>query len=137
MSFEVLDSSEEQKIERPLFLTVICLFSFVGSGSSILFYGLIIMGVGIVSDIFPGITGLSNSGVKIYLLIAIFISLLSLFGSIKMWQLRKLGFYFYLLSCFASVFFPFLFGYGMPRFDVMVFVFLFVLLYGMNLKYMI
>ena len=130
MSFEVLDSSEEQKIERPLFLTVICLFSFVGSGSSILFYGLIIMGVGIVSDIFPGITGLSNSGVKIYLLIAIFISLLSLFGSIKMWQLRKLGFY--------SICFPvlqacsFLFCLGMECLVLMLWFLCFYLYYFMG-----
>jgi hypothetical protein len=136
MSFEVLDSSEEQTGERPLFLTVVCILSFIGSGFSIMVYMLILFGVQTLLDAIPNMSELLNSGAKYYFVLAVLIYLVSLFGAFKMWKLKKNGFYIYLFACLASVLMPLLWGYAMPGIETLVFVGLFIGLYGLNLKHM-
>ncbi len=136
MSFEVLDSSEEQIGERPLFLTVVCVLSFIGSGFSIMVYMLILLGVQTILDVIPNMSELLNSGAKYYFVFAALVYLVSLFGTFKMRHLRKNGFYIYLFACLASVLLPFLLGYAMSGIDTLIFTGLFIGLYGLNFKHM-
>ena len=112
----------EQK-ERPVFLTVICILSYIGLGIAIIsnLTGLLLSkGVEMASEfaeegmdealteieseapalgsIMESIFGGAMKAMEHYTLIttvSLVCSLIALFGVIKMWQLKKLGFYLY------------------------------------------
>jgi hypothetical protein len=113
---------------RPGFLTVLCILSYIGCGLAIL---------GVISTIttLPGILNLVAT-------------LICLWGVIQMWQLKKMGFYIYLVGeiaplviSIATIGFAGMFNFaGGLMALAMAFGFLFsvifILLYALNLKHL-
>ena len=99
MEEDLLDADlESLNVERPTFLTVICILTFIGSG-----FGLL-----------GGLAGLTGSAVVsgwsdapqtsvLLVLMGIVAAGLCLFGAIQMWNLKKLGFTLYLTGSILSV----------------------------------
>lgn len=84
----------------------------------------------------PGMGGIVGGGI-VFFIIAFVIAFLSLFGAIKMWNLKKVGFYMYTAAQVIMIILPFIF---IPEAPVSIFGILvtavFVLLYALNLKAM-
>jgi hypothetical protein len=162
---------EDQKptSSRPTFLTVICIISFVGLGLSVLnnFMSLMMSTVGswiystvqeslemaysqatssnpnaaaFLQSIFDGILKMIEVLPLFSGLILLFTSI-ALSGVVFMWNLKKLGFYIYLVAKIVMIFLPIaLIGYNFISVFISLFSFigtaLFVTLYGLNLKAM-
>lgn len=119
--------------ERPTFLTVLCILTFIGSGlaiiggllSTVLSGALELLGGQIPSpfDMLVPETGLF---VGIVLLLA---AVASLVGAIKMWKLQKLGFMIYAAAQVVAL----VLGFGVMS---LIFTGLFIGLYYMNLKHL-
>lgn len=96
MDDELLDSDAVPKHNRPLFLTVLCVLTFIGSG-----YGLVDALLGIIGasilDLFTSASGMIAKSLG---LLAVS---LCLFGAIQMWRLKKQGFWLYALGGFVSM----------------------------------
>mgnify|MGYP000132616777 CR=1 FL=1 len=107
MSEDILDSNENTgNGERPVFLTVICILSFIGAGLGILAYITAIGAMGVVSaagaDLAEGFEGMEGvtttySGPSVgmtwaYVIVGFIATIVSLLGVIKMWKLQKEGF---------------------------------------------
>jgi hypothetical protein len=113
---------------RPTFLTVLCILSYIGCGLSI---------IGALMTI-TTLTGIIN-------LVA---ALICLWGVIQMWQLKKMGFYLYLVGEIAplivsiltiGIIAMFSFGGGIMALAVVLgsfFSVLFIILYALNLKHL-
>ncbi len=118
------------KQERPTFLSVLCILTFIGSGLSVLGYLFAVALSGVLDSLmgslpFPvvpdvgvvsGIFGLVAAGASLY-------------GAIKMWNLQKVGFYLYTAGQIVML----VLGFGVFGF---IFTAIFVVLYGLNLKYL-
>lgn len=114
--------------ERPVFLTVLCILTFIGSGLSVLLWLLGIFGLGAVNSYLANFGGAADTGVLKPILMLIF-SAASLYGAIMMWSLKKMGFYLYVAAQVLIV----AFGWSIMA---LVFALLFIILYGLNLKYL-
>jgi hypothetical protein len=93
---ETLDNATTP--QRPTFLTVLCILTFIGSG-----LGLIGSLVGLIGSSLPGISMFVTKGSMISQVFALLAAALCLFGAVKMWGLVKQGFTFYLLGCLLSI----------------------------------
>lgn len=146
--------------QRPGFLTTLCILSFIGAGLSIImsvvgFLGAqaaqsMVDGVGAMGDAM-GATGNSefdaamaevNNLMKYaYLLLGVGIvcAILSLVGAIMMWKLKKTGFYIYTFANVVAMILPIVLvgmaGGAMAYVGPIVTI-AFIVMYGMNLKYM-
>jgi hypothetical protein len=128
--------------KRPVFLTVLCILSFIAAGLGILGYITAITAMSVVSSIdTTGMAGMEgtytgpSAGLTwAYVIVGFITTLLSLYGVIKMWKLQKVGFYIYVAAAVISV----IMGIIYSGFGVMgaVFPILFIVLYGLNLKAM-
>lgn len=78
---------------RPTFLTVLCILTWVGTGILIIINGLAIIGA----------ASLGIDGITTYLGIMILCLALCLIGSIMMWQMKKTGFFIYVLGEIAPL----------------------------------
>ena len=156
----------EQK-ERPVFLTVICILSYIGLGIAIIsnLTGLLLSkGVEMASEfaeegmdealteieseapalgsIMESIFGGAMKAMEHYTLIttvSLVCSLIALFGVIKMWQLKKLGFYLYAGAKVIIIILPIaLIGGLLGGISLMgaIFPIAFIIMYGVNLKAM-
>lgn len=125
---------EEQNVqttnERPTFLTVLCILTFIGSGLGVLFSLLGIFGLGAVNSFISNYAGqaATDAGILKPILILIF-SAASLYGAIMMWSLKKMGFYLYVAAQILIV----AFGWSIMA---LIFALLFIILYGLNLKHL-
>ncbi len=125
---------EEQNVQatanqRPGFLTVLCILTFIGSGLGVLFNLLGIFGIGALSGFLAKYGGTSlDAGILKPVLMLVF-SAASLYGAILMWKLKKVGFYLYVAAQVLIV----AFGWSIMA---LVFALLFVILYGLNLKHL-
>jgi len=145
MEENTLSQPTETKPKRPNLLTILCILTFIGSGMN-LFSSLVIAGF---YDIFveiakefsekfnlPGIDMLLETKPLFFLVTGLFYAG-SLVGAALMMQLKKTGFHIYtifqILLVLAPMYFMHLSHPGTPD---LLFSGLFVLLYGMNLKYM-
>jgi hypothetical protein len=156
----------EQKV-RPAFLTVICILSFIGLGFAIL-GSLINLAMAPMMKEMSGIaqSGMDNamsevsSDAPAFLpliqkimgssmaamehiteinLVKIICSAIALFGVIKMWQLKKVGFYFFTGSKLVIIISPFIFIGGiLAGFSIIgaIFPIAFIVMYALNLKAM-
>ena len=151
---------DEQPQQRPVFLTVLCILTWVGSGIGFL-GGLVgfftnqaenykeiintpgaedIMGTMASYEEYLFWTNLSNG-------IGILVAALCIFGAVFMYQLKKNGFYIYLGGCVLSTAISFLamshlmpsglawVGYITVILSTLVSV-AFIIMYGVNLKHM-
>ena len=114
--------------QRPAFLTVLCILTFIGSGLSILMWLLGIFGIGALDNFLSSYGGTTDTGVLKPILMLVF-SAASLYGAIMMWGLKKMGFYLYVAAQILLL----VFGWGILA---LVFTALFVILYGLNLKHL-
>lgn len=146
--------------ERPAFLTVLCVLSFIASGISIIVMVLAGTAKGVVDaqgegfmdeameraraenpDLqnMPGMDEALATAETVfswpYIIAATVLVLISLYGVIKMWNLQKQGFFIYSAAGIAGVILPVLFGlpFGM---GAAVITFVFIALYYMNTKVM-
>lgn len=156
---ENLTSPEPQMInegpQRPEFLKVICILSFIGTGLA--FFGAIYSYYSITASaempqVINGIEdsdtlGIAGMMVKAVenavpnLVIGLVSSLLCLFGAIQMWKLKKIGFYYYTIGELASPLSVFMLGgSGLIErtgaiFGLIIAV-IWIVLYALNLKHM-
>ncbi len=109
------DSSKENINKRPFFLSILCMAIFVYAGFlALLFLLALIFNTWVTSTLdnfFPEKT-LTGTPVIIISLFGFLLNVVSLIGAQFLWKLRRLGFYFYLISNLIFVFFPFVIGYG-------------------------
>jgi hypothetical protein len=127
--------------KRPVFLTVLCILSFIFSGLAILGYITAIGLAGVASAAMSGVsdeamaayTGPSVGLTWAYIVIGFITTLVGLFGVIKMWKLQKVGFYIYTACVVVSIIMGIVYsGFGFMSILPLVF----VVLYGLNLKAM-
>lgn len=150
----------ERKEERPTFLTVLCVLSFIGNGLGFFQGAMGLLMVGIWGQMFKA---LNRNGAKMgqaqvevqnvfnsitwFSLMFIVASVLCLVGAILMWKLKKSGFILYVLGqCLPVLGTLFLFGFMFSGpavgFGVMISIFsaifpiAFVIMYGLNLKHL-
>ncbi|UCG27112.1 MAG: hypothetical protein JSV24_09065 [Bacteroidales bacterium] len=129
---------EVAKKERPTFLTVLCILSFIGSGLSSLMFLIAVVAAGVIMDFLTGLPGMSelSAGGSGFFLVSLLLALGSLFGAILMWKLKKTGFYLYSASNILAIFVPVIFAAGgIAWFGVLITV-VFIVLYGLNFKHM-
>lgn len=149
---------EETKL-RPVFLTVLCILSFIGSSLGLIgaIWGYVSvkasaelyenMGnaegedpLGVMSSVQDSLLNAVENALP-NLIIGVFCSLLCLVGAILMWKLNKKGFYIYALGELAQPITAFvLSGGGLiggigAAFSLIV-ALVFVVLYGMNYKHL-
>lgn len=136
--------------KRPVFLTVLCILSFIAAGLAILGYITVISLMGAATAV---VSGMENAGGEMsemmesvqttgpsagltwaYLIVGFVTVIVSLFGVIKMWKLQKIGFYLYVGASVVSM----IMGVVYSGFSVMAVIFpiLFIVLYGLNLKHL-
>ena len=130
--------------KRPVFLSVLCILSFIAAGLGILGYITLITVMGAVT---AGASALQNAGANFtqtagpsvgmtwaYIIVGFVTTLIGLFGVIKMWKLQKIGFFLYVGATVVSVIMGFIFsGFGVMG---VIFPIVFIVLYGLNLKHL-
>ena len=144
-------SENLETANRPTFLTVLCILSFIAAGISIigLALGSAVKGVaesaGASSDLsnLRGMEGvdseLMNQAEAAFswprLIGAIVLTLIALFGVIKMWKLQKRGYYIYVGASVVGLILPLILGSGFSVFSLLITA-AFIVMYGLNLKAM-
>lgn len=131
-------TNEVATAKRPGLVSVLCILTFIGSGLATLMYLLLLIAAGslgaMLADI-PGLGSMIAGGGMAIFGAGFVLSFASLFGAIKMWGMKKMGFFLYTGAQVLLLIVPLFFG---VPFSVMsaVFTVLFIVLYGINLKKM-
>ena len=134
--------------KRPELLTILCILTFIGSGSSLIANGFLYLMFDQVKEIIGQQEELSFLGSEInlsflldikpvFFLIQSALYFLSVSGAYQMFQLRKAGFHLYAISQILLLITPKVFvpGIPFPFFELMVST-VFILLYYKNLNFM-
>lgn len=135
------ENSNEFTEQRPTFLSVLCVLTFIGSGISSL--------LDLFSFFFSDLifnSSINSSGYyenyiyneKWMYLVDFSLSITSIIGAIFMFNLRKKGFYIYLISNIILIFTPSFLTLNM-NIDFLGLMFVtapFIILYGLHLKHM-
>jgi hypothetical protein len=145
------------QLERPDFLKIICILSFVASGLMILIFSLgsitLAMSESTIEEIWPqviqsnpqfeDVDGLEFfHSVGLYCVYALIANIFSLIGVIMMWRLEKMGFFIYVVAELVTNFFSLNINTGnaSPSYLGLVFSILFdlvfIVMYFVNLKHM-
>ena len=95
---ENLDGGTNQAPQRPTFLTVLCILTFIGSGLGVLGGLLGLIGSSALATFSP-VAG----GSVIWSILALVAAGLCLFGAIQMFQLKKQGFMLYVTGSAISI----------------------------------
>lgn len=131
--------------KRPVFLTVLCILSFIAAGFAVIGYIVAFTAMGVVSagasalEGMEGVTMTQTSGPSIgmtwaYIIVGFVTTLIALFGVIKMWKLKKMGYYLYVGATVASMVMGIVYsGFGAMG---LIFPVAFIVMYGLNLKSM-
>jgi hypothetical protein len=136
--------------KRPVFLTVLCILSFIAAGLAILGYITVIGLMGAATAVLSTAEGASSemgeamstvvssvpsAGMTwAYLIVGFITVIVSLFGVIKMWKLQKSGFMLYVGATVVSMIMGIVYsGFGIMG---LIFPILFIVLYGLNLKHL-
>ena len=145
MEEPILPTVPTENPKRPNILTILCILSFIGSGmnffSSIViaaFYGSFTEIAKTLAEKYtlPGIDIILESPPAFFFTSGILYAG-SFLGALLMWNLRKIGFHVYTIAQILLILAPmyFLKLPGPSLFDI-IFSGMFVILYGVNLKYM-
>ena len=138
--------------KRPVFLTVLCILSFIAAGLSVLGYITLITVMGAVTAGASAMEGMSSEASAAisqavstgpsagltwaYIIVGFVTVLVSLFGVIKMWKLQKIGFFLYAGATAVSIIMTIVYsGFGAGLMSI-IFGVLFIVLYGLNLKHL-
>jgi len=133
----------KQPVKRPELLTLLCIFSFIGSGLAgfsnlfiFLTYDNMDQIIGQLQIELPDIDKLLAGGKRFFLAGFILYSI-SFIGAIGMWKLKKLGFHLYTGSQIFILFLPLVFTPSFPFSFVGLFITIaFISAYAVNLKFM-
>lgn len=129
---QLKEEIKEEVKKRPVFLTVLCILTFIGSGLGLLFGLLALVAAGYIQGIIDSIPGMTElgAGVGIFnLVLAVILSAASLYGAILMWQLKKIGFFLYVAAQVIML----ITGFSILS---LIFTALFIVLYALNLKHL-
>jgi len=89
---------EEQNVQttnqRPTFLTVLCILTFIATGLGLLFGLIGLVAAGAIES-FSQYLPVGVDGGIFKAIITLVLVAASLYGAIQMWKLKKLGFYIY------------------------------------------
>jgi hypothetical protein len=139
--------------QRPTFLTVLCILSFIAAGIGIIGMLLASAAKGVVDNAgvdlnkalenSPGYTAETSAAMDAaatafswpYMILSSVLILVGLYGVIKMWNLKKVGFMIYAGTAAAGLVLPLLFGLGFSVFGLVISG-AFVAMYYLNLKHM-
>lgn len=129
---------------RPVFLTILCILTFTGSGLMMMFflntgvfYDLSVQLSEILDTKSPGIRNLIRNTPPWVFLVGAILHAVSLLGGIFCWHLRKIGFHLYTIAQISLLFLTsfFIFPGGLPSGDLL-FTSSFILLYALHLRIM-
>ena len=133
---------------RPELLTVLCILTFIGSGTSMLANGVLYLMFDQLKELIEQQSVFSFMGSEVdlsflldiksgFFLTQILIYALALYGAVQMFQLRKIGFHLYAMAQIALLIIPKIFvpNLPFPFFELMVSA-VFVYLYYKNLHLM-
>lgn len=150
MSEETTQSTENvasaaEAGKRPVFLTVLCILSFISAGFGIItFVGLITaMGVATAAvGSMEGLEGVSEAASAgpsagmtwAYIIVGLLTIIVSLIGVIKMWKLKKQGFMLYTGASVVSIIMGIVYS-GFSVFAVIIPI-AFIVMYYLNVKHM-
>jgi len=153
MSEEITDSTVEPG-KRPVFLTVLCILSFIAAGFGILGYITAITAMGAVSsvgssamDALEGMEGVDMDAIEslkstapsagmtwAYIIVGFLTTIVSLLGVLKMWKLKKQGFMLYVGASVVSMIMGIVYsGFGIFGLIIPI---AFIVMYYLNLKHM-
>lgn len=142
--------------KRPVFLTVLCILSFIAAGLGILGYITLIGAMGMVSAVSSGMEGMEgmenmegmeglssamasapSAGMTwAYIIVGFLTTIVSLFGVIKMWKLQKSGFMLYVGATVVSIIMSIVYsGFGAAIFGIVIGG-AFIVMYGLNMKHL-
>jgi hypothetical protein len=149
------DETQNEQVKRPQLLTVLCILTFIGSGTSFLsqlfsfvFYDIIPDLYRQTATMFSGNFGesytkaayesadLFSSIPRYYFIILACLCVLSIIGAIYMFVKRKIGFHLYIISQILLLGLPLLIMHSGFNFFNFLFSLLFILLYARFLKIM-
>lgn len=142
MTDQILDNNGGGSDQRPTFLTVLCILSFVGAGISIILLLLAAAAMGVVE---AGLSAVEDAGgtvasgtgsVWTLVIVSIALTLISLFGVIKMWKLQKTGFFIYTGASIGGIVVSVIMNGVGPAMLGIVISLAFIVMYGLNLKAM-
>lgn len=139
-------STNNNESQRPVFLTVLCILTFISSGMGALsalttpMFADVMVDMINTSPLFdesmkPDVILLLHAGWGYYLSTFVF-SAGSLAGAIMMWNLRKIGFHFYAISNLGTLFLPTLFLNMPVGFGGVLFTLMFIGFYAIYFKLM-
>jgi hypothetical protein len=128
---------------RPATLTALCVLSFLGSGLAFFTYTMVALSYEEFmvalreADLQMPQIDLILGASKGFFISGLFLYGASVIGVSLMWRMRKIGFHFYTMSQLLVAFHPWLF-LDMGPFPVLSLLIsiIFILLYGLHLKYM-
>ncbi|MBC7863005.1 MAG: hypothetical protein IAF38_08520 [Bacteroidia bacterium] len=138
--------------KRPAFVTVLCILSFVSAGFAIFGYVTVMLLIGAgaalsskmsdkMSDMGGTMTMTQTAGPSAgmtwaYVIVGFISTIIALMGVLKMWKLKKSGFYMYVVAAVMSIIMSVIYsGFGGAMFGLGTSA-LFIVLYGLNLKHM-
>jgi hypothetical protein len=136
----------QEEAKRPLFLSVLCILTFISCGLSVLGSLSITPMADVMIKVVKETEGYDpavyadqflvwKAGWGFYMLV-LFFTLCSLTGAILMWNLKKMGFHFYAISNIILFYLPILWV-GIPfNFGGLFFLLGFIGMYALHLKYM-
>jgi hypothetical protein len=137
MSEELLDSATEQVSgERPTFLTVLCILTFIGSGLGLLAGVLMLVGAGALSGYLGGVAA---GGGVIWSILSLVSSGLAFYGALQMWKLKAQGFMIYVAGAVVGMATGVITSLSVGAsisFVGLIFPILFIVLYNMNRKHL-
>lgn len=141
---EIMDGNETPK--RPMFLSVLCVLTFIASGLSALSNLLVPMFADKFTEFMKSAPNYDeaqmeeairvlNSGWGYYSIMVV-LAIASLVGAILMWKLKKIGFHIYTLANMAALFVPMLMFSVALSWTGIFFTAIFIVLYAVNLKHL-
>ena len=145
MEDQIQSNPLETTPQKPKFLTILCILTFIGSGMNVISGSLIFLFFDAFKVVaaemaktfnLPGVDMLTE-GPRLFFAVSALIYAGSIAGAILMWQLRKIGFHVYTISQILLVVAPMYF-YKLPGPGItdILFAGVFVFLYSTNLKAM-
>lgn len=144
---ETLDNTTQSTGQRPTFLTVICILSFVGIGLSVIGYigafallGVAESAMGNLAEMAEEAGGTATTAstgmIWAYIIVGFISAIVSLIGVIQMWKLKKSGFMLYTGATVVGLIMGIIFsGVGASIVGIIISG-AFIAMYGMNLKHM-
>ena len=147
MSEETTQSTETTAgaAKRPVFLTVLCILSFIAAGFAILGYitAITLMGAATAAlgamEGMEGMSEITSAGPSAgmtwaYIIVGFVTTIVALLGVIKMWKLKKQGFMMYAGATVVSMIMGIVYsGFGIGAVIIPI---AFIVMYYLNVKHM-